>query len=46
MNEYLSILQTRQKCQKCKRSVTIDDIVLMMDESFPRGYWRWEELKK
>ena len=37
--EYLPILQMRQKWQAVKRNFTIDDIVLVMDESLPRGYW-------
>ena len=37
--EYLPILQMRQKWQTVKRNFVINDIVLVMDESLPRGYW-------
>ncbi len=37
--EYLPVLQMRQKWQTIKRNLTVDDIVLVVDESLPRGYW-------
>ena len=37
--EYLPILQMRQKWQTVKRNLAVDDIVLVMDESLPRGSW-------
>ncbi len=37
--EYLPVLQMRQKWQTIKRNLTVDDIVLVVDESLARGYW-------
>ena len=37
-------MQTRQKWQTSKRNLTIDDIVLVMDESLPKGYWPLERV--
>eukprot|EP00794_Sanderia_malayensis_P001724 gene1724-biopygen1574 len=37
--EYLPILQLRQKWQTIKCNLTVDDIVLVVYESLPRGYW-------
>ena len=37
--EYLPTLQTRQKWHDIKRNLSKDDIVLVVDETIPRGCW-------
>ena len=32
-------LQTREKWQRPRRNVRVDDLVLMLDENTPRGQW-------
>ena len=39
LREYLPLLQKRQKWNASKRNVAINDIVLVLDESKPRGVW-------
>ncbi|XP_071834278.1 uncharacterized protein [Apostichopus japonicus] len=39
IREYLPLLQTRQKWNKEKRSLRVGDLVLMVNESLPRGKW-------
>ena len=37
--EYLSSLQERQKWNKVHKNLQINDVVLVKDESTPRGQW-------
>ena len=37
--EYLPTLQERQKWYMHKRNVKVDDLVLVVDERYPRGQW-------
>ncbi len=39
IQEYLPLLQERQKWNEKKRSLTAGDIVMIMDSSAPRGSW-------
>jgi len=39
MREYLPVLQQRQKWNKASRKFAVDDVVLVLDESTPRGSW-------
>eukprot|EP00794_Sanderia_malayensis_P000804 gene804-biopygen78 len=39
IRERFWIVKMRQKWQTIKRNVTVDDIVLVVDESLPRRYW-------
>ena len=39
MREYIPELQKRQKWSKDKRNVQVNDVVLLCDESTPRGLW-------
>ena len=39
MQEYLPLLQTRQKWLTPKRNVKLGDIVLIVDQDSPRGSW-------
>ncbi|CAM1295397.1 Uncharacterised protein r2_g452 [Pycnogonum litorale] len=39
MSEYLSLLQQRGKWSSEQKEVTIDDIVILIDPSQPRGSW-------
>ena len=37
--EYLPLLQRRQKCLFPRRSLRVDDVVLLAEESLPRCHW-------
>lgn len=39
MREYLPSLQERQKWNKARRNFAVNDVVLVLDESTPRGSW-------
>ena len=39
MREYLPALQARQKWNKASRNFAVNDVVLVVDESTPRGSW-------
>lgn len=39
VREYLPTLQERQKWQSVRRNLKVGDLVLMVDERFPRGQW-------
>ena len=39
MHEYLPALQARQKWNKARRNFSVNDVVLVVDESTPRGSW-------
>ena len=48
-NQYLPLLQTRQKWNDRKKNLNPGDVVLMVDEALPRGQWplaRVEEVVK
>ena len=38
-SEYLPSLLARKKWDKERRNLKVDDVVLMMEESAPRGFW-------
>ena len=38
--EYVTILHQRQKWQRSKASLKVDDIVILVDESIPRDNWK------
>ena len=37
--EYLPVLQARQKWNKARRNFSVNDVVLVIDESTPRSSW-------
>ena len=37
--EYLPILQSRQKWQRVKDNISVNDVMLIMDVSTPRAQW-------
>ena len=39
MKEYLSTLNTRNKCVEEQRNTASNDVVLMVDSGNPRGHW-------
>ena len=39
MREYLPVLQERRKWNKASRNFPVNDVVLVLDESTPRGSW-------
>ena len=39
MREYLPALQERRKWNKASRNFAVNDVVLVLDESTPRGLW-------
>ena len=39
MAEYLPLLQTRQKWQRVKQNISVNDVMLIVDVSLPRGQW-------
>ncbi|XP_028411636.1 uncharacterized protein LOC114534738 [Dendronephthya gigantea] len=39
VREYLPLLQKRQKWNASKRNVAVNDIVMVLDDSKPRGVW-------
>ena len=39
LKEYLPTLITRKKWNKDSRNVSVDDVVLLMAEDAPRGFW-------
>ena len=39
MKEYLPLLQTRQKWFRTKRNLSVNDVVLVVDKTSPRGTW-------
>ena len=40
LKEYIPALQERQKWQRPRRNAEVGDLVLLVDESLPRGQWR------
>ena len=39
MAEYLPLLQTRQKWQRVKQNISVNDVMLSDDVSLPCGQW-------
>ena len=39
LREYLPLLQTRQKWSQPQRNFKVDDLVLVVDDTLPRGQW-------
>ena len=39
-NEYLPLLQARNKWSRTRRDVTVGDLVLLVDGNQPRGLWK------
>ena len=46
LKEYIPALQERQKWQRPRRNAEVGDLVLLVDESLPRGRWRMGRIIK
>ena len=45
-NEYLSSLQSRQKLQSQSKNLSLDDVVILKEESKPRNEWQLGRVTK